>query len=296
MTGSGTADHNAILRAMLIMGCSVSLFPCTDAISKYLVRDYDVIQVTWARYLFHFLLLAVALGGFRALRWYRTRRLPLLVLRSALSVVATLVFIVAIKSIPIVDGYTILFTNPLLIVALSVPLLGERVGIHRWTAVIVGFTGILFVLRPGSDLLQLSALLALVAALCVALSNIITRIVSRTDHVLTTLLYMATVGTAMLTLLVPFHWRTPSWDAWALMALSGLLGGVGHFGVIKAIQMAPVSALAPLSYVQIISATALGYFVFGTLPDAWTLAGLTVIVGSGLYVFHRERRVARASV
>lgn len=295
MTDHGTADRHAVLRAMLIMGCSVSLFPCSDAISKYLVRDYDVIQVTWARYLFHFLLLAAALGGFRALRWYRTRRLPLLVLRSVLSAAATLVFIVAIKSIPIVDGYTILFTSPLLIAALSVPLLGERVGIHRWAAVIIGFTGILFVLRPGSGLLQVSALLALVAALCVALSNIITRVVSRTDHALTTALYMATVGTAMLTLLVPFHWRTPGWDAWGWMALSGLLGGVGHFGVIKAIQLAPVSAIAPLSYAQIISATALGYFVFGNLPDAWTLAGLAVIVGSGLYIFHRERRAARAA-
>ncbi|MGE0095458.1 MAG: DMT family transporter [Alphaproteobacteria bacterium] len=295
MTERATSDRTVVLRAMVIMGCSVSLFPCTDAISKYLVRDYDVIQVTWARYLFHFLLLAVALGGFRALRWYQTRRLPLLVLRSILSVAATMVFIIAIKAIPIVDGYAILFTNPLLIVALSVPILGERVGIHRWTAVIVGFTGILFVLRPGSGLLDFSALLALVAALCVATANIITRIISRTDHVLTTLLYMATVGTAVLTLLVPFHWRTPGWDAWALMALSGLVGGVGHFGVIKAIQMAPVSALAPLSYVQIVTATALGYFVFGTLPDAWTLAGLAVIVGSGLYIFHRERRAVRAA-
>lgn len=293
MTEVGTADRHAVLRAMLIMGCSVSLFPCSDAISKYLVRDYDVIQVTWARYLFHFLLLAVALGGFRALRWYRTRRLPLLVLRSVLSAAATLIFIVAIKSIPIVDGYTILFTSPLLIAALSVPLLGERVGIHRWAAVIIGFTGVLFVLRPGSGLLQVSALLVLVAALCIALSNIITRIVSRTDHALTTALYMATVGTAMLTLLVPFHWRAPSWEAWGWMTLSGLLGGVGHFGVIKAIQLAPVSAIASLSYVQIISATALGYFVFGNLPDTWTLAGLAVIVGSGLYIFHRERRAAR---
>lgn len=295
MTDTGAGDRSAVLRAMVIMGCSVSLFPCTDAISKYLVRDYDVIQVTWARYLFHFLLMVVALGGFRALRWYKTRRLPLLVIRALLSVAATMVFIIAIKSIPIVDGYAVLFTSPLLIVALSVPLLGERVGIHRWAAVIVGFTGVLFVLRPGSDLLQLSALLALVAALCVALANIITRIVSRTDHVLTTLLYMATVGTAALTILVPFHWRTPSWEAWALMALSGLVGGLGHFGVIKAIQMAPVSALAPLSYVQIVTATALGFFVFGTLPDAWTLSGLAVIVGSGLYVFHRERRAARAA-
>ncbi|MHB1220194.1 MAG: DMT family transporter [Alphaproteobacteria bacterium] len=294
MTDHGAADRHAVLRAMLIMGCSVSLFPCSDAISKYLVRDYDVIQVTWARYLFHFLLLAVALGGFRAVRWYRTRRLPLLVLRSVLSAAATLVFIVAIKSIPIVDGYTILFTSPLLIAALSVPLLGERVGLHRWAAVIIGFTGVLSVLRPGSGLLQVSALLALVAALCIALSNIITRIVSRTDHALTTALYMATVGTAMLTLLVPFHWRAPSWEAWGWMTLSGLLGGVGHFGVIKAIQLAPVSAIAPLSYAQIISATALGYFVFGNLPDTWTLAGLAVIVGSGLYIFHRERRAARA--
>lgn len=296
MTESRTADRNAVLRAMLIMGCSVSLFPCSDAIAKYLVRDYHVIQVTWARYLFHFLLLGAALGGFRAVRWYQTRQLPLLLLRSVLSIAATLIFIVAIKSISIVDSYTLLFTSPLLITALSVPILGERVGIHRWAAVIVGFTGVLFVLRPGSGLINLSGFLALLAAFCVALSNVITRMISRTDHPLTILLYMGTVGAAFFSLLVPFHWTTPTLEAWGWMALSGLLGGTGHFGLIKAIQIAPVSALAPLSYTQIVIATAIGYFVFHNLPDAWTLAGLTVIVGSGLYVFHRERRMARASV
>lgn len=280
------------------MALSVSLFPCSDAISKYLVSEYeyDVVQVTWARYLFHFLLLISILGGVRTLRWYQTRRLPLLLLRSFLAAAATLLFIVAIKSMPIVDGYTLLFTSPLLITALSKPLLGEHVGLHRWSAVLIGFTGVLFVLRPGTGLLQVSALLALLTALCVALSNIITRVVAHTDHALTTALYMATVGTALLTLLVPFHWRAPSWEVWGWMALSGILGGVGHLGVIKAIQLAPVSTLAPLSYVQIVSATALGYVIFHTLPDSWTLLGLAVIVGSGLYVFHRERRAARAAL
>ena len=195
-----------------------------------------------------------------------------------------------------VDAYTILFTSPLLITALSVPILGERVGIHRWAAVVTGFTGILFVMRPGAGLVQGAALFALLAAFCLALSNVVTRIIARTDHAFTTALYMATVGTALLSLLAPFHWRTPDWAAWGWMALSGLLGGVGHIGVIKSIQMAPVSAVAPLSYLQILSATALGYVVFGNLPDAWTLAGLAVIVGSGLYVFHRERRAARGAV
>lgn len=295
MTEGGAGERHAVLRAMAIMGLAVSLFPASDAISKYLVRDYDVIQVTWARYLFHFLLLVLVLGGPKALRWYRTRRLPLLLLRSFLAAAATLIFIVALKTVPMVDAYTILFTSPLLIAALSVPLLGERVGIHRWAAVAIGFTGILFVMRPGAGLVQGAALFALLAAFCLALSNIVTRMVARTDHVLTTALYMATVGTALLTLLVPFHWRAPDAEAWGWMALSGLLGGVGHIGVIRAIQLAPVSAVAPLSYTQILTATALGYFVFGNLPDAWTLAGLAVIVGSGLYIFHRERRAIRAA-
>lgn len=287
----GGSKHS-IASAMLLMACASSLFPVSDVIAKYLVRDYHPLQVTWARYLFQLIILVIALGGPRVLQRFATRRLKLQFLRGILTVLATILFISALKTTPVVDGITLLFTSPLFVVALSVPFLGERVGFHRWAAVLVGFTGVVLVLRPGEGIVQWGALLALASAACVGVFHIVTRILSRTDHPITTLLYMAVTGFLILSAAVPFFWTEPTLEAWVLFALAGLISGVAHYGVITAIRWAPLSAVAPFTYAQIMSATMMGYLVFGDIPGEWTIAGLAIIIGSGLYVLHRERRIA----
>ena len=287
----GESKHSTV-SAMLLMACASSLFPVSDVIAKYLVRDYHPIQVTWARYLFQLIILAIALGGPRVLQRFSTRRLKLQLLRGVLTVLATILFITALKTTPVVDGITLLFTSPLFVVALSVPFLGERVGFHRWAAVLVGFTGVVLVLRPGDGIVQWGALLALCSAACVGVFHIVTRILSRTDHPITTLLYMAVTGFLILSVAAPFFWTEPTLEAWILFALAGLISGVAHYGVITAIRWAPLSAVAPFTYAQIMSATMMGYLIFGDIPGEWTIAGLAIIIGSGLYVLHRERRVA----
>lgn len=291
MQGSEEPKHS-IAAAMILMACASSLFPVSDVIAKYLVRDYHPIQVTWARYLFQLVILAIALGGPRVFQRFATRRLKLQLLRGVLTVLATILFISALKTTPVVDGITLLFTSPLFVVALSVPFLGERVGFHRWAAVLVGFTGVVLVLRPGEGIVQWGALLALSSAACVGVFHIVTRILSRTDHPITTLLYMAVTGFLILSAVVPFFWTEPTLEAWILFALAGLVSGVAHYGVITAIRWAPLSAVAPFTYAQIMSATMMGYLVFGDIPGEWTVAGLAVIIGSGLYVLHRERHAA----
>lgn len=282
----------ALARAMLLMAGSVSLYPMSDAIAKYLAHTYHPVQVTWARYVFQFAILAVVLGGPRIFRWFRTAHLKLQLARAFLAVLSTVCFVSGLQFIEVVDAIAIIFIGPLLMVAFSVPFLGEHVGIHRWTAVIVGFVGMLVVFRPGFGMAVGGALLALASAVFNTLMQIITRKVVRTDPPMTTLLYLVAGGAMFVSLIVPFHWTAPKGTAWMLMILAGLIGGIAHFGVIKAIQMAPLSALAPFSYTQILSATAVSFVVSGYLPDWISVFGVAIVVGSGLYVFRRERRLA----
>lgn len=291
MQNAGETRHSTA-SAMILMACASSLFPVSDVIAKYLVKDYHAIQVTWARYLFQLIILAVALGGPRVLERFATKQLKLQLLRGILTALATILFITALRTTPVVDAITLLFTSPLFVVALSAPFLGERVGFHRWGAVLIGFMGVVLVLRPGEGIVQWGALLALSSAACIGLFHIVTRILSRTDHPITTLLYMAVTGLLILSAVVPFFWTTPSLEAWLLFALAGLVSGFAHYGVITAIRWAPLSAVAPFTYAQIMSATMMGYLVFGDIPGQWTVAGLVVIIASGLYILHRERRAA----
>jgi drug/metabolite transporter (DMT)-like permease len=180
--------------------------------------------------------------------------------------------------------------TPLLVTALSVPLLGERVGIRRWSAIGVAFAGMLIILRPGLATVHPMALVALLCASMFALYQILTRIVSRDDSPMTTLFYTALVGVIGLTIIGPFYWTWPDPAGWALFGLVALLGSSGHFLLIKALQLAPASVLQPYSYTMLIWATIVGFLVFGNLPDLATVVGAAIIAASGIYTFARERQ------
>jgi drug/metabolite transporter (DMT)-like permease len=267
------------------------LFACMDAGSKELAASYPIVQILWLRFAS---LLAIAAwlarrrGGNAA---FRTRHFWLQGARSLLLVVEIGLFILTITRVPLANAHAILAVTPLLVTALSVPLLGERVGLRRWSAIGVAFAGMLIILRPGLGVVQPAAPLALVCALMFALYQILTRIVGRDDPPPTTLFYTAVVGTIGLTLIGPFHWTTPDARGWALFALVAALGASGHFLLIKALQLAPASVLQPFSYVTLIWATAVGFLVFGNLPDLATVVGAAIIAASGVYSFARERRL-----
>ena len=287
-----TTPTSTIIRGMLVMAVAIGLAPINDSTAKYLAQDYHVLQVVWARFFFQAALMVLAFGPRRLAKLFRTGNLKLQLLRGCLTVTGTICLITALSFIPLVDAIAVLFSAPFFIVVLSIPILGERVGIHRWTAVFVGFAAVLVVMRPGLGVMHWAAVFALFAALTAALFQIVTRVLTRTDPALTTLLYMAVFGTVVLAAPAAAVWTPPSLEAWALMATMGLLAGLSHFGQIKSIEMAPVSALAPFHYTQIITASLLGYLIFSDLPDAFTIGGVAIIIGAGLYVFHRERRAA----
>ncbi|MBM3561221.1 MAG: DMT family transporter [Alphaproteobacteria bacterium] len=199
--------------------------------------------------------------------------------------------------IPLAEAQTISFITPFIICALSVPLLGERVGPRRWTAIAIGFLGALIVIRPGfgGGIHPLGALLMLGNSLSYGLYAVLTRRVAEGDPPETSVAYSSLLATLVTSLLVPFVWVTPTTVGAIVMLLSmGILGAIGHYFVAQAYRYAEASSLAPFGYVQLVGATTLGYLVFGDVPSSWTWIGAAVIVCSGLYVAHREAVLARA--
>lgn len=265
------------------------LFACMDAGSKLLAEEYSIVQILWVRFLSLF-----AVSGWLAGRHGReglaTRRFWLQSLRSLILVVEIGLFIFAITVLPLANAHAILAISPLIVTALSVPLLGEKVGVRRWTAIGVAFVGMLIILRPGLGVVHPMALVALLCACMWSLYQVLTRIVSRDDPPLTTLFYSALIGAIGLSLIGPFFWRAPDASGWALFALVAVLGASGHFLLIKALQLAPASLLQPFAYTVLVWATLVGFTVFGNLPDGPTVLGAMVIVASGLYTVARARR------
>jgi drug/metabolite transporter (DMT)-like permease len=178
------------------------------------------------------------------------------------------------------------------VAALSGPILGEWVRWRRWTAIAVGFFGVLVVTRPGIGSFHPAALFSLTAAMLYALYSIMTRILARTDSNATTLFYSNIVGAVALVPALPFVWTTPS-DTLiiVLMVATGAVGSVGHYLLIAAHRLAPAAVLSPFIYTEIVLVIGLGFLVFGDLPTRWTLAGAAIVIGSGLYIFQRERAV-----
>ncbi|HEX7966743.1 MAG TPA: DMT family transporter [Stellaceae bacterium] len=272
---------------------AVALFSVMDALSKILAAAYDPIEVVWGRYLAILAMLAPMM--LRDPRLLATRRFKLQLVRAVTVLGAALFFIAGLARLPIADATAIAFASPLLVTALSIPLLGERVGARRWSAVGVGFLGVLIVVRPGSGGVGAAALLPLASALCWAVSLVVTRRMRGGDRPLTTLFYSTVVGFVLSGAALPLVWHAPTAGAWLLMVLMGILSAAGQYLLIAGLARGDASLLAPFSYSQMIWSTLTGYFVFGTVPTAWTWCGAAIIVTSGIYIAHRERLRARAA-
>lgn len=286
MTTASSATSD-IRRGIIWMLLTMLLFVGLDTTVKILVQTYPVPQVAWGRFIFHAILLMLLLGR-RLPATLVTRRRGLQFLRSFLLAVTTLQFFGGLYFLPLADMTAVMQSAPLILTALSMPLLGEHVGVRRWVGVAVGFAGTLVIIRPGGDAMHLAVLLPLGAATTFALYQIATRVLSRSDSTLTTFLYTPLLGAFALSFAVPFFWVTPDIEGWALMVLTGLLGGAGHFTMIRAFTCAPAATVSPFGYSAILWAALFGLILFDEFPDRWTIAGTLIIVASGLYILHRE--------
>jgi drug/metabolite transporter (DMT)-like permease len=201
---------------------------------------------------------------------------------------SSIMFVQSLPHLPVADATSIFFVSPILIMALSVIFLGESVGWRRWTAAAVGLIGVMIVVRPGTGAFQPAAFLPILGAASWSVGAVVTRKITG-DHALTTLAYSASVGSIVLSALMPFNWVTPNGTEIALGLCMGILFSIGHWFVVLAYRHGNASLIAPFSYVQLVWAGTLGYLVFGTLPDSWTITGACLIAVSGLYTAYRER-------
>jgi len=277
------------LAGIALMVAAMMVVPFMDALAKYLSDRYAVSQLTWARFFFHFAILAPIVLHRHGRAALRPGRPLLQLLRSAFTLLATILFFAAIAHMPIADALALLFVSPMVVTALSPAILGERVGVRRWGAVVAGFAGALIILRPGFGVAQPGSFLALGAGVSFAFYTLLTRKLAGGAPSLVTLAWTAVTGAVAMSVAVIPEWITPPPEDFLMMAGIGAIAAGGHFLLIRAFDHAPASLLAPYSYSEIVMATAVGWVVFADFPDGWTWAGIAVIVASGIYISWRER-------
>jgi drug/metabolite transporter (DMT)-like permease len=288
------ASHERVQRltGIALMCGAVTCFALLDTTAKYLNLYMSTLLVVWARYTGAFLFPFIVSNPWTRPGLVRTTRLTLQVVRSVLLLGSTCGNFLALRYLQLDEAVALVFSTPFFVAALSGPMLGEWVRWRRWTAIAVGFIGVLVVTRPGTGSFQPAALLSLGAALCYALYSLTTRILARTDSNETTLFYSNLVGALAMAPVVPFVWVTPTDPLIiALMVATGAMGSFGHYLLIAAHRLAPAAVLSPFIYTEIVLVIALGFLVFGDVPNRWTLTGAAIVVASGLYILHRERTV-----
>lgn len=284
---------STIAGIVLFLGSGVC-FTVLDTGAKYLSQDYSIVQVAWARYVFAIVVLYMMLPASQRRRPLASAWPALQIARAVLLVLVTMLFFLAISYLPLADVTAVGFAAPLMVTALGALLLKEKVGPRRWVAVVVGFCGVLIIVRP-TGTVHWAIFVALIFAACNSAFQILTRVVGRYDspHVSTS--YLAFVGGIGLSLAVPFVWQSPDLLGWVLHVAVGLMGGFGHYLLASAFSHAPASTVAPFAYLQLVWATLAGWLVFGDFPDHWTVLGAMILVASGVYVFYREMKVRRGS-
>ena len=273
-----------------MMCFAVACFASMNGFVKELrVQELPLVEIIWGRYFFHTIIVLALFP----------RRVPTLMsgsdkgwqlARSVLVLLATACMFTAVGLMPLADAIAITFLAPILITALSVPFLGEKIGLRRWMAVFFGFAGMLVIVRPGGGLFQLAALLPIAVTVFYAFYQIITRMISHRTDPINSVFYTAIVGAIVMSAVVPFFWEAPTLEQWGMMMGAGLLGGLGHFAIILAYQRAEAPLVAPFAYTELIWATILGLAFFGDFPGTGTFVGAAIIAASGIYILHRERR------
>ena len=272
---------------------AIFLFAIVDTTAKWLGRTYEPVQIVFLRQLFELIPVSVFVwrsGGLAALQ---TRRPFAHVLRGSLMFASTLLFLMALRSMPLAEVVAIGFTGPLFITALSGPLLGEAVGVRRWAAVVVGFVGALIMVRPGTDAFRPEALLALSGAFTFALAMLLTRRLARTESSVALVTSTAViVGLVSLPFAI-LAWQAPSIGDLGVFALVGIAGGIAAYLQVIAYRNAPAAVVAPFYYSSLIWATAFGWMLWRESPEPAVWIGAAIVAGAGVYITRREIALER---
>jgi drug/metabolite transporter (DMT)-like permease len=279
-----------VIRSLLLMSLGIALLTANDAASKYLVQSHPIGQVIGLRQAATLLVLIPYMMFFS--RWSALRVVdwPGQVTRGVLFLIGSVFIVWSLAALPLATAITMLFASPIFMVMLSAPLLGERIGRHRWVAVIGGFAGVLIILRPGAESFQWALLLPLLAALVNALRDVLTRRLARTETSIAILFWSNIILMVGGFATLPFGWVPVTSDAAFWFIVAGIVNGTAHFCIIDALRTGEASVIAPIRYTALLWAALLGFIIWGELPELWLWAGAAVIVASSLYMIRAERR------
>jgi drug/metabolite transporter (DMT)-like permease len=283
-----TGLRNVPGRAILYMLAASFLVVILDTAVKWLARGYSPFQIGFLRYVIGFFIAAGIAERNGGLKTLRTRRLAGHLLRSGFNIVTMLTFYYSLQLIPLANAIAIGFAAPLFTTAFSGPLLKEKVGIRRWSAVALGFGGVLLIVEPTTHGINMGALLALISSLCWSLTQISSRQLSGTEPSHTILFYYSVAIIVVLGACMPKLWITPQGIDWLWFAVCGVAGSFGQFCYNQAFRYGEASMVAPLDYTGLVWATLMGFIVFGDLPTIYILIGAAVIICSSLYIARRE--------
>lgn len=273
---------------LIILACLC--FSVLDATAKYLSASLPTLQIVWVRFVSHLVLALVLFQVWRFPHLLRTDRWGLQIVRAFCLLGTTVFNFLAVRYLQLAETMSIMFAAPFVITALAGPVLGEWAGVRRWAAIVVGFLGVLVVTQPGAGGMHWAVVYSLAAMSFYATYALLTRKLAATDSSAGMLIISGLVAAIAMAPVGLSVWQPPA-DAfeWTLLVATGALGGGGHFLFIVAHRIAPAPVLAPITYIQIVWMTALGYLIFGDVPTLTTLAGASIVVASGLYILYREQ-------
>ena len=271
------------------MLCGMFIFSAVDTQAKFLTGTLHPVQIIWFRQL-GLLVGVIFLFAMHGKSLFNTQKPVLQLSRGALAICSALLFVYAVAYVPLADAVAASFVAPFILTVLGALVLGEKVGIRRWSAVVVGFIGALIITRPGMGVIHPAVLLVVLAAFLYSARQIMGRLLADTDKTITTIAYTAVTGSVLITIPLLWVWRTPEGSLqWLILFTMAVMAGIGEVLVIKALEVAEAVVIAPIHYTLIIWGTMYGYFVFGQFPDQWTWLGTIVIVAAGIYTLQRDK-------
>jgi len=292
MTAQTSDGHQTAANGIGCMVAGCAFLMMSDAFSKWLTQTYSVGQVMSLRNVFVLIPLFLVVwykGNFKELRVHSWRAQ---IFRSVFHVMPAILFVTSVSLLPLADVHAIGFAGPIFIAALSPLMLGEHVGWHRWTAIVIGFGGILIMLRPTGASFSLVGLIPLAAALTASFRDLITRRMSRTETS-TSMLVVSSIAVVVAgACTMPFDWKPLTWISLLLFIGNGFVNACAHFLIIESYRLAQAPVVSPFKYSILLWATLFGYMIWGNVPDRWIIIGAIPVVASGLYILRREQKLA----
>lgn len=292
-TLAASAARRGYGAGIALMAAAMMTFATMDALSKLAMEHHPVAQVLSVRFCI-FLAFALMLARRRGVRTTLASRRPVFQIgRSLLLIVEMGIFMLAFAAMHLADVHAVAAVAPLITMVLASLLLGERIGPHRKAAAVIGFVGVLLIVRPGGGTFDTAILWPLLGAFLWGLYQVLLRRAAGVDPMETTVLYTALVGAIVYCAAAPFVWTPPEPRTWLILLGVGVMGSVGHATLAAAFERAPASVLQPFSYLLPLWATVMSFLVWGHLPDRWTIAGAVLVIAGGMYALWRERRAAQ---